>query len=225
MPMAQAVQAIVFDFNGTLSDDEGILAGIYAELMAREGRPLAAADYARELAGNSDEAIFGRWLGLDERSARVAALTCERIALYRAQVAGGDTVRPSVREAVLLAATRLPLAVASGASREEIQPVLEAAGLGEALASIVSAGDVLRGKPHPETYERVVAMLAAQAGRPLDPALVVAFEDTEAGIRAAKGAGLRCIAVRGTLPDARLREADGIVPGISRAVVERLIAD
>ena len=222
--MLPRLQAIVFDFNGTLSADEALLAAIYATLMAREGRPLSPADYARELAGNTDEAIFARWLGLDEGSGRVSRLTRERIAAYRGLASDGAPVTDPARQAVLLAAAHVPVAVASGAAREEIEPVLAAAGLGAVLTTIVAAGDVVHGKPHPETYQRAVAALEAVAGCRLDPAAVLAFEDTEAGIRSAKGAGLRCVAVRGTLPDERLREADEIVPTLSPTVVARLLA-
>ena len=222
--MPSPAQAIVFDFNGTLSNDEEILAWIYAALMGREGRPLTQADYTRELAGNTDEAIFASWLGLDEGSERVAALMRERIAAYRAVAADGATVTAAVRHAVRLAAAHVPIAVASGAARAEIEPVLMAAGLGEVLKTIVAADDVTHGKPHPETYTRALAALDVVAGRPLDPGAVVAFEDTEAGIRAAKSAGLRCIAVRGTVPDERLREADELVAALDLAVIARLVA-
>jgi len=74
------------------------------------------------------------------------------------------------------------------------------------------------GKPHPEGYLRALDLLG------LDAAEVVAFEDTEAGIAAAKGAGLTCIAVRGTLPDDRLAAADVLVDVIDVALLERLLA-
>ena len=50
------------------------------------------------------------------------------------------------------------------------------------------------------------------------------FEDTEAGILAAKAAGMRCIAVSRTLPPDRLAAADEIVAGIDQAVIERILA-
>jgi beta-phosphoglucomutase-like phosphatase (HAD superfamily) len=52
---------------------------------------------------------------------------------------------------------------------------------------------------------------------------VAAFEDTEAGVAAATGAGLRCIAVRGTLPDDRLARADELVDAIDLTLVRRLV--
>ena len=213
----------MFDFNGTLSDDEPILAEIYATLMAREGRPLTPADYAEHLAGNTDEAIFGRWLGLDERSERVAALTSERIATYCATVADGSTITAAARAAVQLAASRVPVAVASGAARAEILPALAGAGLADLLSDVVAADDVTHGKPHPETYRRALALLEARLGHALDPADVVAFEDTSAGIASAKAAGLRCVAVLGTLPRERLAQADEIVATLDPLAVARYL--
>ena len=52
---------------------------------------------------------------------------------------------------------------------------------------------------------------------------VVAFEDTEAGVASARGAGMRCLAVRGTHPDERLAAADGIVDAIDAELVRALV--
>src|SRR3954452_9170399 len=58
-------RAVMFDFNGTLSDDEHVLYEIFAQLFAAHGRPLTARDYFDELAGFSDPEIVRRWLGDD----------------------------------------------------------------------------------------------------------------------------------------------------------------
>jgi len=210
-----AAEALVFDFNGTLSDDEPLLLSIYQELFARYGRPLPEEEYVSRLAGNTEEAIIGTWLGVD--GPLLAMLVKERIAAYTALAASGSTVTTPVREAVRYAAGRVPVAIVSGAFRAEIEPVVAAAGLSGDLTTIVAADDVEHGKPHPEGYELAVERLAVAAAR------TVAFEDTEAGVASAKDAGLYCIAVRGTLPDERLARADELVDGIDLALVERLL--
>ena len=105
----------------------------------------------------------------------------------------------------------------SGAFRAEIEPVVAAAGIAGELSMIVTADDVEHGKPHPEGYLLAVERLG------VDPARTIAFEDTEAGVSSAKDAGLRCLAVRGTLPDERLERADELIDAIDVALVERLI--
>ncbi len=210
----RAVRAIIFDFNGTLSHDEPVLYAIYAQLFAAHGRPLTEEQYFTLLAGSSEEAIIGGWLGVEGEE--LERLVEERIELYRG-AADGSTVPETIRVAVRHAAARVPVAVVSGAYRREIEPVVAAAGLAECFRAVVAADDVTSGKPHPEGYLRALSLLGEEAPD------VVAFEDTEAGVASAKDAGVRCIAVRGTLPDERLARADEIVDGIDLALVRRLV--
>ena len=172
-----ATRAIVFDFNGTLSDDEPVLCEIFVRLFTEHGRPLSAQEYFDNLAGLSDPEIVRTWLGHDHPD--VDAVVAERVDRYRAAVADGSTVYEHVREAVRYAAERVPLAICSGAARAEIEPVVEAAGLASCFRAIVSSDDVADGKPHPEGYVRALELLGA------DPADVV-FEDTEAGVASAR---------------------------------------
>jgi len=210
-------QAIVFDFNGTLSDDEPILYRIFAGLFAEHGRPLTQQEYLDQLAGLSDPEIVGTWLGHDSRV--VDAVVEQRIERYCAAVSDGSSIAPAVREAVRYAAERVPVAIVSGAARPEIEPVVAAAGLADVLHTIVPAEDVEHGKPHPAGYLRALSLLNGG----LAAGDVVAFEDTEAGIASAKAAGLHVLAVRGTLPEYRLARADEIVAGIDVALMRRLL--
>jgi HAD superfamily hydrolase (TIGR01509 family) len=212
----RTARALVFDFNGTLSHDEPVLFAIYAQLFAEHGRPLTEADYYGTLAGNTEEAIIGGWLGVDTEE--LQALVDERIERYR-RLANGSTISAELREAVRHAASRVPVAVVSGAYRREIEPVLDGAGLASVVDVLVAADDVARGKPDPEGYLR--ALEALGGGLAADE--VLAFEDTEAGIASARGAGLRCIAVRGTHPDARLAAAEAIVDAIDLELVASLV--
>lgn len=212
-----ATRAVIFDFNGTLSDDEPVLCRIYCDLFAEHGRPIAPQHYYDELAGHSEEAIAHACLGEDDP--RVPAFVAERIARYRAAVADGSTVPAAVRDAVRYAGARVPLAIVSGAAREEIEPVVSAAGLAGLLATIVPADDVVDGKPHPEGYLRALDLL----GDGIRAGEVAVFEDTEAGVASAKAAGMRCLAVLGTLPAARLAAADEIVERIDVPLMQRLL--
>jgi beta-phosphoglucomutase len=209
-------RALVFDFNGTLSHDEPVLFAIYAELFAEHGRPLTEADYYGTLAGNTEEAIIGGWLGVEGDDLR--ALVEARIDRYVAR-ADGSTITRELREAVRYASARVPVAVVSGAYRREIEPVLERAGLTRHVTVVVTADDVSRGKPDPEGYRLALEAL----GGSLEPRDVVAFEDTEAGVASATGACLRCVAVRGTLPDDRLAVAEAIVDAIDVDLVRSLV--
>jgi beta-phosphoglucomutase len=211
-------RAIVFDFNGTLSDDEPILCEIFAQLFAEHGKPLSAQEYFDELAGLSDPEIVRTWLGRDHPD--VDAVIDERVERYRAAVADGSSVHEHVREAVRYAAERVPLAICSGAARAEIERVVESAGLAPFLRGIVSSDDVVEGKPDPEGY--VKAMHELLDG--VDPADVLVFEDTDAGIASAKAAGVgRVLGVTGTLEPKRLSEADELIHRIDVELMRRVL--
>jgi beta-phosphoglucomutase len=211
-------RAVVFDFNGTLSHDEPILCEIFMELFAEQGRPLSAQQYFDELAGLSDPEIVRTWLGPEHPA--VEEVIRERIRRYREAVANGSTVPDDVRAAVRYAASRVPVAIVSGAARAEIEPVLESAKLADVISVIVAAEDVVNGKPAPDGYRKAHALI----GRNIDVGDVLAIEDTEAGVASAKDAGLRCIAVLGTLSPARLLRADEIVERVDVPLIERLLA-
>jgi len=209
--------AFIFDFNGTLSDDERIMYEVIAELFAELGRPLTEPEYREQLAGLSDEAIIETWMGPRDD---LAELVARRVDGYRARVGDGSTISPDVRAAVRYAAGRVPIAVVSGASAAEILPMLAAADLTDQFTAVVSSDDVADGKPHPEGYLQAIELL----GVAREPARVVAFEDTEAGVASATAAGLTTIAVAGTHPAERLAAATRIVPGLTVGLIAELLA-
>ena len=206
------MKALLLDFNGTLSDDEPILCRIFIELFADAGKPLTEAEYFERLAGFSDREIVRMWLGRDD-----PALVERKIARYR-ELADGSTVDREAREAVLEAEKAVAVAVVSGSARVEIEPVLEAAGLTDAITLIVSSEDVARSKPDPEGYLIALHLLG------IDPGDAAAVEDSEAGVAAAKAAGLYTAAVTTTLPAERLSEADEVAQRFDRDLIARLLS-
>jgi beta-phosphoglucomutase len=210
------VSAVIFDFNGTLSDDEPVLCEIFMHLFAEHGRPMSAQEYFDQLAGLSDPEIVRTWLGEDHPD--VQAVIAERESRYRAAVADGSTVHEHVREAVRWAAERAPLAICSGAARAEIEPVLAAAGLASCFRAMVSSDDVVHGKPDPEGYVKALELLEAE------PAAALVFEDTEAGIASARAAGIgKVLAMRTTLEPHRLAQADELLDRIDVDVMRRFL--
>ena len=208
-----AVRALLLDFNGTLSDDEPLLCTIFQDLFAELGKPITEGEYYDQLAGLSDPEVVEKWLGQAD-----PAVVARKIERYRELSADGSTVSLDARQAVLVAADRVAVAVVSGSARSEIEPVLEATGLASLIAVLVAAEDVERGKPAPDGYLRALELLG------LGPGEAVAVEDSDVGIAAAKAAGLRCVAVTGTLPPDRLGAADEVIEGLDPDFVQRVLA-
>ena len=211
------VSAVIFDFNGTLSDDEPVLCEIFMRLFAEHGRPMSAQEYFDHLAGLSDPEIVTTWLGEDHPDVR--AVIGERETRYRAAAADGSTIHEHVRDAVRFAADHVPLAICSGAARAEIEPVVEAAGIADCFRAVVTSNDVVHGKPDPEGYAKTLGILGVDAGD------AVVFEDTEAGIASARAAGVgRVLAMKTTLEPHRLSEADELIDRIDVDVMRRCLS-
>ena len=205
------MQAVVFDFNGTLSDDEPVLARVYEELFAELGHPLTPEQYFEQLAGHTDEEMFIRWLGASSDE-----LIRERVRRYNELVSDGSTVHDEVREAVRWAAARMPVAVVSAALRDEIDPVIAASGLRDVFSLVISQDDVTLGKPDPQPY----LLAAERLGLP--PRELLVFEDTDVGVASAKAAGARVAGLTRTLGAERMAAADVLVDRIDVSVLESL---
>jgi beta-phosphoglucomutase len=206
------VQAVVFDFNGTLSNDEPLLARVYQEQFAELGRPITEAEYFEQLAGHTDEEMFTRWFGR-----AVPAQIEDRIARYNRLAADGSTVDDEMRAAVRFAATRAPVAIVSAAARSEIDPVVAASGIGDSISLIVSQDDVTHGKPDPECYLTAARLLD------VEPRAMLVFEDTDVGVAAARAAGARVVGLTRTLGAERMAAADELVDRIDLPLLERLL--
>lgn len=203
-------RAVVFDFNGTLSDDEPVLARVYQELFAELGKPITEAQYYEHLAGHTDEEMLVRWFGRSDD-----AVIAERVRRYNELVSDGSTVDAEVRAAFAFAKERVPVALVSAALIDEIAPVVASAGL--EFDAIVSQDDVANGKPHPEPYLRAATQLGVEPGE------LLVFEDTDVGVASAKAAGAYVVGLTRTLGAARMADADELAERIDVPLLERLL--
>jgi beta-phosphoglucomutase len=206
------VRALLLDFNGTLSEDEPILCRIFQELFAEAGRPMSEQEYYAELAGFSDREVIHRWLGRYD-----PVLEQRKIERY-GELADGSTISEEARGAVREAAEQVVVAVVSGSARAEIEPVLDAAGLASTITVLVASEDVRRSKPDPEGYLIALHLLG------VSPADGAAVEDSEAGVAAAKAAGLYTVGVTTTQPAERLSAADRLADRVDRDLIAQLLS-
>ena len=212
--------AVVFDFNGTLSDDEHILFDIFSELFgAHLGWAMTAKDYRDELLGRSDREIIERAVARHGRGTQdeVTELMRLRHGLYKRRVAAHNPIGSSAEQLVkLLADNQIPVGIVTGAQREDVLAVLHDSPTGELVSVLIAEEDVSNPKPHPEGFLAAARMLDRQ------PNDVLVFEDSVPGVQAALAAGMHCIAVGGVEPGRDLRAA---APAIVAELSAELVAD
>lgn len=213
------LDGVLFDFNGTLSDDEGVLRDLFIDLAATHcSVNLTARQYQETLAGRSDREIMADILALAPADAGPVDKYLPLIdSEYAARIERESLIRPATRELVhALHAAGLKLGVVTGASRLQVLPALERAGLLDLFGIVVTDEDVVQGKPHPEGFQRAAAALGLE-----DPARVAAFEDSIPGLGAVAAAGMIAICVEGTHPTEVLEQhARIIVPELGTACLD-----
>jgi HAD superfamily hydrolase (TIGR01509 family) len=210
------IEAVVFDLDGIIVDSEHVW-DEERQRLAEERGGRWHDQASRDMMGMSS-LEWSRYMhdviGLPEPPEEINAEVVRRLeAIYREEL----PLIPGAVEAVQRLAKRWPLAVASSSNRELIDFVLEESGLARFLQATVSSEEVPRGKPAPDVYLEAARRLGA------DPARCAAVEDSENGIRSAKAAGMRVIAVpnpRYPPAEDALAEADLVLDSIAELTAE-----
>jgi beta-phosphoglucomutase len=223
-----ALAGVIFDFDGVLADSEPVHLHVFQTVLQQVGIALSADDYYEKYLGYSDRDAFvhvlrdhGRTLPDDD----LEALLETKKGLFTHAV-GDHALYPGAAECVAKVAAHVPVAIASGALRQEIELILDRSGLRAQFPLIVAAGETPRSKPAPDPYARAFELLRARGALPpaAEPSHVVAIEDSEWGLQSARGAGLRTMAVLTSYTRDHLPSAEVWLPSIRDVTVERLEA-
>ena len=218
-------EAVLFDFDGILVDSEPMHHRAFTEVLDPLGMGFTWGEYVETYMGFDDRDAFReafRAKGIDLDDANLAKLVAAKSEAFLRGLRDGVTAYPGAVSLVeFLRAAGLPLALCSGALRSDIDPVLAQLGVARCFDVIVSADDVRRSKPDPESYALAFARLSERYVTMLTvPGKSVAVEDTPAGIRSAKGAGLRVLAVTNSYGAGELAEADWITDSLESVRIE-----
>jgi beta-phosphoglucomutase-like phosphatase (HAD superfamily) len=204
--MRRAVRAVVFDLDGVLVDSEPVYERAFMAYLAEIGRPELAGWYPNTLGRRRADfaGALARALGGADPDAVVTGL---RASVERAAVEP-IVAMPGVPDAVRRIAAGRVVGLATSSGRPVAELVLADLAIQDVFAALATGDEVARGKPDPELYRLAIARLG------IDPAWALAIEDTPAGARAAKAAGLEVVAI----PNAHTR-------GMDFAMADAVVAD
>ena len=229
--MTAALQAIVFDFDGVIADSEPLHLRAYQQALDDHGIELTREEYFTRYLGYDDVGMLqalatDRGIPMDER--RIAALVALKGRKLQAFLQADSVLFPGALDFIRQAAAAVPIAIASGALRHEIDEIIEAAGVSGLFSAIVASGDTPQSKPSPAPYRLAFDKLRDAAGRDLQPDRCVAIEDSRWGLESARGAGLRCVGVTNSYPAHELPGAELVVDGLKALtlpMLDRLVSN
>jgi HAD superfamily hydrolase (TIGR01509 family) len=178
----------IFDWDGVVVDSSSAHEQAWVRLAAAEGLPLLPGSFLRGF-GKRNEVIIPEIHGWAHEPSEIRRLSLAKEAHYR-DLASGGLIRllPGVRE--LLAALRaagIPRVIGTSTHRANLDLAFARFGLAAEFDGAVSSEDVTRGKPDPEVFLKACALVGG------DPSRSVVFEDTLAGVTAAKAGGFRAV--------------------------------
>jgi HAD superfamily hydrolase (TIGR01509 family) len=187
-PIAFDPEGVVFDMDGVLCDSEPLWADARFGVAEALGSSITIDDFHAFYGSNTAQWSAGMAKLFNHPDpAHVARLTIDH--LLNAYRGGAIRPIPSGVAALRRAAARGPVAVASGSPREVIATVLELLGLADVVRDYVSCDEVSAGKPRPDVYLEACRRIG------ITPSRSLAIEDSLAGARAGKAAGMTVVLV------------------------------
>lgn len=197
--MTLSIRAILFDFDGVLVNSEMLHLRAFQRVGHDAGIEVSEDDYFRDVIGHDDR---GGWRQLAiSKGVALDNASLLSLAAYKAQVTRDLIAEktfaalPGVEALVRGLWRHYPLAIVSGALREEVESMLEGVRLRDCFRTIIAAEDVTIGKPDPEGYFKAIAELSRDHARPIAPAEALIFEDAPRVIERARAAGFRTVGV------------------------------
>ncbi len=196
--------AIIWDMDGTILDTKTSHYITYKETLAKYGYTLDRDVFDANF-GRNNLAILPLFLGIDPEPALKKRLTQEKEAYFRQVAPKNSTLVLGVKSWIKTAkAKHIPQVIASSAELENIKTLLAAFDL-LCFFEVIIPGDDKPPKPQPDIFLKAAKAL----NKPPEHCLVI--EDSPAGIKAAKSAGMTAIAVTSTFPDSDLTLADLVI--------------
>ncbi len=207
------IKALLLDFNGVILDDEKIQQRVYTELLGGEGIELTDEDYMASLGMDDKTFVASAMLraGKDADFEKILELTATKTTNWRKIIAEEMPIFDGVENFIRKSAQELSLGIVSMSKREEIEFVLEKAGLSDCFNIIVSAEDVEKCKPDPECFRLGFQLLdqsrTAGTHLPMLRTECVVVEDSPPGVASARSAGLPVLGITNTVSEEELRKA------------------
>ncbi len=226
------LKSVLFDFNGVIINDESIHRELLSELLLAENLPPQGKKIFQISVGRSDRACLSELLKCQGRFVADEYLdkliTKKAIAYHHrlAQLASLPVYSEVIKFIDKLHSSGYKLAVVTGATRSEVELVLQQCEIDRYFETVVSADDITQSKPDPEGY-----LLAIDRLNQLNPTLnllpseCLVIEDTLVGIQASKSAGIQVVAIAHTYPFHMLqRQANWTIDSFADLELDRVNA-
>ncbi len=213
--------AVIFDFDGVIVDTEPLHYKAFQLILEPLGLGYSWEQYVNTYMGFDDRDAFKEAYsnkGLSIGHEDLSNLIATKAKLFQDVIKSGITAYPGVVELInALHTSKVPLAICSGALLSDIIPILEMLDITDCFDVLITADDVSKSKPDPESYQLAFNRLSSvRTESIISTSCTIAIEDTPAGIISASGAGLQVIAVTNSYSKEHLTKANYITDSLDQ---------
>jgi len=206
-------EGIIFDLDGTLVDSEPLHGKAWLDVLAQQGLHFEW-KWFEQWIGSSDRFLAEHVIANHQVELTVPQLQTLKREAYYALVAKDLQLFPGVMEALEFFTKILPVGLATSSSATDVEAVFKAQPIAHLFHTIVHADHVMPNlKPKPDPY------LLATRNLSVKPQRAVALEDSVAGVKASKAAGLYTLGVANTHAADELKEADMVFSSTNEAMI------
>ena len=210
------LQAVLWDLDGVIADTGNYHCRAWQEIFTPMGIEFTEEHFIKHFGQRNDTIIR------DTVSPSISQEELDNIAdrkeeTYRRLVADNIRALPGAVELLkALDEDMIPSALASSAPPENVNIIVRGLEIESLFKAVACGREVTEGKPSPQVF-----LLAAEKLK-INPANCVVIEDAVAGVRGAKRAGMKCVAVTNSHSGDSLKEADLVVKTLEDVDVEKL---
>lgn len=212
------IKAVIFDFDGVIADTEHVHYEAFKKVLNLNNYDLTENEYYSNYLAYDDKTFFVKYYehnNLDLNKDFLNRLLRNKSEAFDTLISNNIKIYPGVIDFTKHIASKYRLAIGSGALKKEIIQILGIIHINSLFEIIIAADDVAECKPNPEVYNKVLAKLNNNQDSRIKADECIVIEDSFFGIKAAKSAGMKCVAVTNSYPKEKLKEADLIIDSLS----------
>jgi beta-phosphoglucomutase len=199
-------KAVIFDLDGTILDNNPFHLKSWKEYLKQIGREMTDEEFNEKLNGRTNKDVVRYLYGNDLSEEQIWKHTNDKEALYRQMYKPYIQPVPGLVGLLeILHQQNIPMAIATSGIKVNIEFMFENVPIRKYFKAVVDSSYITHGKPHPEIFLKTAELLG------ISPAGCLVFEDAVVGIKSAKSAGMKVIAVETTESREALKIADMII--------------
>ena len=220
------LKAVIFDFDGVISDTERTHLQAFNKILAKYDIEISEADYCKNYLGLNDYEGFKEMAGahnLQFGDEQIKELIVQKGKIFEELAKTKNNIIEGTAEFLnMLKQNGIKMAICSGAVRSDIDVILSGTELPDFFEAIVTADDVKESKPNPAGFNQALQKLNEKQDSKISPTECIVVEDSPWGLEAAQKAGMHTLAVTNSYTVEELKMAEKVTDSLSKVTIAEL---